>query len=163
MNIFYVPFISHYCQQVLFTLRISSLLSLSNAASVGIVDDDEGPFQFSPEAEFTSPWQNHLALHNCYSDKNKLKLLALKWLLNELLRVINKWMLKRIQSWQSKFNKFLKIYLLAPSNVPNFSTKNESMIILKMINFWSKDFAIFQNAKKIEICFPYNPFVSYIF
>ena len=37
-----------------FTLRVSSLLSPLNDASVDIVYD-EGSFQFSPEAEFTSP------------------------------------------------------------------------------------------------------------
>ena len=47
-------------------------------------------FQFSPEAEFTSPLQetpkqNQHASHKCYSVKNMLKLLAFKWLLNELL------------------------------------------------------------------------------
>ena len=38
---------------------ISSLLSLLNAISVDIVDD-EGSFQFSPEAEFTSPLYVHI-------------------------------------------------------------------------------------------------------
>ena len=38
---------------------ISSLLSLLNAISVDIVDD-EGSFQFSPEAEFTSPLCVHI-------------------------------------------------------------------------------------------------------
>ena len=42
---------------------------------------------------------------------------------------------KRILSWQSKFNKFLQPYLLARSNIPRFSTKKESVIILKMANF----------------------------
>ena len=37
-----------------FTLRVSSLLSPLNDASVDIVYD-ESSFQFSPEAEFTSP------------------------------------------------------------------------------------------------------------
>ena len=35
-------------------------------------------------------------------------------------------MLKRLLSWQSKFNKFLQMYLLAPSDIPHFSTKKES-------------------------------------
>ena len=53
MNKFYISFIFYYCQQVLFTLRGSSLLSLLNDASVDIVDD-EGSFQFSLGAEFIS-------------------------------------------------------------------------------------------------------------
>ena len=42
-NIFYVPFIFHYCQQALFTLPVSLLLSLLNDTSVDIADD-EGSF-----------------------------------------------------------------------------------------------------------------------
>ena len=93
LNIFYIPFIFWYYQQFLFTLRVSLLLSLLNDASVDI-SDDEGSFQFSLKAEFIS----HLYLHvtfakdteaelpyNCYIVKNMLKLLAFKWLLNELL------------------------------------------------------------------------------
>ena len=49
----HIPFVFYYCQQVLFTLRNSSLLLPLNEASVDIFDD-EGTFQFSPEAEFTS-------------------------------------------------------------------------------------------------------------
>ena len=58
---FYIPFIFYYCQQVLFTIRVSLLLSLLNDASVSIVDD-EGSFQFSPEAEFASPLYVHINL-----------------------------------------------------------------------------------------------------
>ena len=58
---FYIPFIFYYCQQVLFTIRVSLLLSLLNDASVSIVDD-EGSFQFSPEAEFASPLYVHIIL-----------------------------------------------------------------------------------------------------
>ena len=47
-------FNDYYCQQVLFTSRVSSLLSLLNNASLDIVDD-EGSFQIFPEAEFISP------------------------------------------------------------------------------------------------------------
>ena len=50
---FYIPFIFYYCQQVLFTLRVSSLQSALNEAFVDF-PNDEGYFQFSPEAEFTS-------------------------------------------------------------------------------------------------------------
>ena len=59
MNTFYIRFIFYYWQQVLFTLRVSSLLSPLNDASGDIVVD-EGSFQFSPEAEFTSPLYVHI-------------------------------------------------------------------------------------------------------
>ena len=83
------PIYFFYCQQISFTLRVSSLLSLLNDTSVDIVDD-EGSFQFSSKIEFTSPLQqtlkqNHRALHDCYNVKNMLKLLTFEWLLNELL------------------------------------------------------------------------------
>ena len=62
-------------------------------------------------------------------------------------------MAKRILSWQTKFNKFLETYLLARSNVPHFSAKKESAIILKMRNFWRKNLAIFHNVKKYRFIF----------
>ena len=58
---FYIPFIFYYCQLVLFALRVSSLLSLLNDASVESVDDG-GSFQFFPEAEFTSHLYVHIIL-----------------------------------------------------------------------------------------------------
>ena len=62
LNIFYILFIFFYCQQVLFTLGVSSsLLPLTNASADTI--DDEGSFQFSPEAEFTPPSYIHIILH----------------------------------------------------------------------------------------------------
>ena len=45
----------------LFTLRVFSLLSLLNDASVDILDD-ETSFQFSPEAIFISPLYIHITL-----------------------------------------------------------------------------------------------------
>ena len=60
MNIFYIPFILYYRQHVLLTLKVSSLLSSLNDASVDIID--EGSFQFSPEAEVTSPLYVHITL-----------------------------------------------------------------------------------------------------
>ena len=45
---------------MLFILRVSSLLSSLNDAPVDIVDD-EGSFEFSPKAEFTSPL--HVQFH----------------------------------------------------------------------------------------------------
>ena len=61
MNIFHIPFIFYYCQQVLFSLRVSSLLFSLNDVSVDLVDD-EGSFQFSPEAEFKRPLYVHITL-----------------------------------------------------------------------------------------------------
>ena len=52
-------------------------------------------------------------------------------------------MLKRMQS---KYNRFLRMHFLARSNVPPFSSKKESVIILK----------------KREVYVPYNIFVFYI-
>ena len=49
----YISFIFYHCQQVFCTLRVSSLLSPLQDASDDIVDD-EGSFQFSPEAGFVS-------------------------------------------------------------------------------------------------------------
>ena len=60
LNIFYIPFIFFYYQQVLFTLRVSLLLSLLNDASVDI-GDNEDSFQFSPEAEFITLKYNYRA------------------------------------------------------------------------------------------------------
>ena len=79
LNIFYILFIFYYCWQVIFTLRVPSLLLPLNAISVEIVDT-EGSFQFSLKLNsnnsymFTSPLQQilkqkHLASHNCYSVK----------------------------------------------------------------------------------------------
>ena len=93
MNIFYVPFIVYYCQQALFTLGVSLLLSLLNDASVDIVVEEDS-FQFSPEAKFTLHLCVHVTLatdteakspYNCYNVKNMLKLLPYKWFLNKLL------------------------------------------------------------------------------
>ena len=91
MNIFCIPFIS---KQVLFTLRVSLLLSLLNYASVDTGDDVDS-FQFSPEAEFTS----HLYVYVTFatdteaelpycSVKNMLKVLAFRWLLNEAFKLL---------------------------------------------------------------------------
>ena len=65
-------------------IRVSSLLPPLNDASSDIIDD-EGSFQFSTKAEFTSPLyvhitfaaelkHNHRASHNFYSVQNTLKL-----------------------------------------------------------------------------------------
>ena len=69
---------------------------------------------------------------------------------------------KQILSWQSKFNKSLKMYLFARFNIYHFSSKKEIVIIMKMKNFCRKNLAIYHNVKKLEIYFPYSTFVSYI-
>ena len=56
-----MAFIFYYCQQVFFTLRVSSLLSPLNDASVDFVDGMVS-FQFSLEAEFTSHLYVHITL-----------------------------------------------------------------------------------------------------
>ena len=95
MNIFYTRFIFYYCQQVLLPLRAPSLLSPLNDASADIVDD-EGSSQLCPDVEFTPPSYVHFTLVTdtetqplcfiqlLYCVKDMLKLLAFKWLLNEL-------------------------------------------------------------------------------
>ena len=62
---------------------------------------------------------------------------------------------KQILSLQSKFNKFSQTYLLRRANVLCFSTKMESVIILKMKHFWRKKLAIFHGVKKLR-------FISFI-
>ena len=54
-------YILHSIYFILLPTRVSSLLSPLNYASGDIVDD-EGSFQFSPEAEFTSPSYVHITL-----------------------------------------------------------------------------------------------------
>ena len=61
MNIFYIELIFYYYQRVLFTLRVSSLLSPLNSASMDIVHD-EGSFQFSTEAKFISLSYVHITV-----------------------------------------------------------------------------------------------------
>ena len=86
LNIFYIPFIFYYWQQVLFTLRISSLLSPLNDAffSFLLKLNSHHLYTFTSLLQQTLK-QNQCASHNCYSVKNILKLLAFKWLLNEVL------------------------------------------------------------------------------
>ena len=90
MNIFYIPFIFYYWEQVLITLRISSLLSPLNDASGDIVDD-EGFFSFLLKLNSHHPCNRHWSRINVlrktasYSVKNMSKSLTLKWVLNELL------------------------------------------------------------------------------
>ena len=90
MNIFFIPFIFFYWEQVLFTLRVSSLLSPLNDASGGIADD-ESFFSFLLKLNSHHPCNRHWSrinvlrttatvLKTCWSPP-----LAFKWLLNELL------------------------------------------------------------------------------
>ena len=55
---------------------------------------------------------------------------------------------KRILQWQSKLSKYLQTYLFARSNVSHLSTWKESVIVLKMTNFWRKNLTIFSDVKK---------------
>ena len=86
LNIFYIQFIFYYWQQVLFTLRISSLLSPMNDAffSFHLKLNSNHPYTFTSPLQQTLK-ENQRASQNCYSVKNMLKLLEFKWLLNELL------------------------------------------------------------------------------
>ena len=88
MNIFYIPFIFYYWQQVLFTLKISSLLSPLNDGFFSFLlklnQEIHHLYTFTSLLQQTLK-QNQCASHNCYSVKNMLKLLAFKWLLKELL------------------------------------------------------------------------------
>ena len=61
LNIIYIQYFSIIADKTLFTLRASLLLSSSNDASADAVDD-EGSFQFSPKAEFTSLLYVHITL-----------------------------------------------------------------------------------------------------
>ena len=87
MNIFYTLFIFYYWQHVLLALRISSLLLPLNDAffSFLLSMNLRHPYTFTSPLQQTLKW-NQRASHNCYSVTNMLKLLAFKWLLNELLR-----------------------------------------------------------------------------
>ena len=118
MNIFCLPFIFDYCQQVLFTLRVSSLISQLNDAFVDIFEDDDF-FHFSQESKFTSPLCIYIILatdteaesrasHNCYSVKNMLTLIAFKWLINELL-LAREWS-EVIIIWWIVSIKFIRLF-----------------------------------------------------
>ena len=81
-------------------------------------------------------------LSNHFAENEKKKVFPNDSFLNSLKNA------KEILSWQSKFSKFLQTYLLACSDVPHFSTKEESVMILKMTNFWWKNMGIFHNVRK---------------
>ena len=66
---------------------------------------------------------------------------------------------KRTLSWQSEFNKFSQTCLLARCNAPRCFAKKESVIILKMTNFWRKNLAIFHDVKKKRFIF----FITHLF
>ena len=57
----YIPYIFYYCQQVLVTLTVSSLLLSLNDTSVDIADV-EGSFKFALEAELNSPLYVYITL-----------------------------------------------------------------------------------------------------
>ena len=58
-------------------------------------------------------------LSNHFAENEKKKVFPNDSFLNNLKNA------KEILSWQSKFSKFLQTYLLACSDVPHFSTKEE--------------------------------------
>ena len=57
----YIPYIFYYCQQVLVTLTVSSLLLSLNDTSADIADV-EGSFKFALEAELNSPLYVYITL-----------------------------------------------------------------------------------------------------
>ena len=61
MNIIYILFIFYCCRQTLIWIRVSSLKTSLNDASVDIVDD-EGSLEVSSKAEFLSPLYVHITL-----------------------------------------------------------------------------------------------------
>ena len=61
MHIFCITLFFYYYQQVLFALRVFSLL-LPSSDSSGDIVDGEGSFQFSSKAEFTSPLYVHITI-----------------------------------------------------------------------------------------------------
>ena len=70
-----------------------------------------------------------LSIHFPENEKKKL-------FRNDSSFLINLKKAKQILSWESTFSKCLQTYLLACCNVPHFCTKKESVMILKMTNFW---------------------------
>ena len=82
-----------------------------------------------------------LSIHFVENEKKKL-------FRNDSLFLINLKNAEQILSWQSKFSKFLQTYFLACSNVPHFCTKKESVMVLKMTNFWWKNMTIFHDIRK---------------
>ena len=95
--IIYIPFSIYYCCHTLFRIRVFSLLSSFNDASVDIAYD-KGSSEFSPKLNTHQPrnwnWNGITVLctaHNCHSVKNMLKLLAFKWLLIYLLIETKYW------------------------------------------------------------------------
>ena len=84
-----------------------------------------------------------------------------------LYRPINSPFFKQLEKCQNQyFHDNLNLISFCPRtslHVPHFSTKKESVIILKMTNFWRINLAIFHDIKKVEIYFPYGAFVSRIY
>ena len=93
LNIFYIPFIFYlfltcfiYIKSLFITITIKWCLMLMMRILFSFLLKLNSHHTYT----FTSPLQqtlkqNHHALHDCYSVKNMLKLLAFIWLLNELL------------------------------------------------------------------------------
>ena len=167
----WIWFIFYYCWQTLFKLRVFSLLSSSNYTSADIADD-EGSFVFFPQAEFISPLQKTpnqylLSLYNCCSVKIMLKLLAFKWLLNELLLEIE-WS-ELILIWWFFSIKFIRYFLKFPclifpllistslENPFNIPFPFPTTVIINMITlFWF--FFCFFSSEMYHLAFSFCPF-----
>ena len=86
----------------------------------------------------------HVLRNGIVQHKKNLQFLSIHFPENEQKKLfrndssflINLKKAKQILSWESTFSKCLQTYLLACCNVPHFCTKKESVMILKMTNFW---------------------------
>ena len=109
-GIFWIYFIFYCWQQVLLTLRISSVLSSLNDAffSFLLKLNSLHPYMFTKPLRHTLK-QNQSASHNCYSVKKMLKLLAFKWLLSELL--LEKKLSEVMLIWWFGSIKFIRPFL----------------------------------------------------
>ena len=114
---------------------------------------------------------NFMTLRNDKVENNKFKIKNIWSFYHNALQKMGRRnssqiiLLKRILSWQSKFNNILLAYLLARSNVLHFSTKKslpyiENSKLLKETfgHVWWHQ----KKKKKIEIYFPNNTFVFHV-
>ena len=79
VSLFFSYYISYFISQVLFTLRVFLLLSPLDDACLDIANDN-GSFQVSSEAEFTSP----LSVHVTFATDTEEELSCCKQLLQVL-------------------------------------------------------------------------------
>ena len=125
LNIFGIPFIFYYCQQIMFTSSKSFFFTITIKWCFCWYCSWCGFFSVFTWSwiyitiKFISPLQqtltqNHRSSHKCYSVKIMLKLVAFKWLLNELL-VKTEWsdvMLIWWFVWIKLIRSFLKVSFL---------------------------------------------------